>query len=63
MKGGDVKHGRIVASKSDTSKTFKSLSDEFISNAKIRGISEWTIRTYQYQINYFTEFVGGRFAV
>ena len=58
MKRGDVKHGRVTASKSDSNKTFKSLSDEFIGNAKIRGLSEWTIKTYQYQINYFTEFAG-----
>lgn len=58
MKRGDVKHGRVTANKPDSKKTFKALSAEFMSNAKIRGLSEWTIRTYQYQINYFTDFAG-----
>lgn len=58
MKREDVKHGRVIANKLDSSKTFKSLREGFISNAKIRGLSDWTIKTYQYQINYFAEFAG-----
>lgn len=28
MKRGEVKHGRVIASKPDTNKTFKSVSDQ-----------------------------------
>jgi hypothetical protein len=38
MKRGDVKTSRIGANKTDANKTFKSLCDEFITNAEIRGL-------------------------
>jgi len=50
MKRGDVKHGRVIANQSDgdKAKTFKQLCEDFIKNAEVRGLSEWTIKTYNY---------------
>ncbi|HZK60735.1 MAG TPA: tyrosine-type recombinase/integrase [Anaerovoracaceae bacterium] len=59
MKRGDIKHGRVTASKPIQNKTFKELGEEFLRNAEVRGLSEWTIKSYRYQIGYFLEFAGG----
>ncbi|HZK12544.1 MAG TPA: phage integrase SAM-like domain-containing protein, partial [Atribacterota bacterium] len=37
---------------------FKELGEEFLRNAEVRGLSEWTIKSYRYQIGYFLEFAG-----
>jgi len=60
MKRGDVKHGRVIANQSDAdkAKTFKQLCEVFIKNAEVRGLSEWTIKTYKYQIRYFVNYAG-----
>ena len=50
MKRGDIKHGRVSASKPSQNKTFKELGEEFLRNAEVRGLSEWTIKSYRYQI-------------
>ncbi len=58
MKRGDIKANRVMASKPSQNKTFKELVDEFIRYSEVRGLSEWTIKSYRYQIGYFIEFSG-----
>lgn len=47
-----------MASKPSQNKSFKELGEEFLRNAEIRGLSEWTVKSYRYQIGYFLEFAG-----
>jgi len=58
MKRGDIKTNRVMASKPSQNKTFKELGEEFLRNSEVRGLSEWTIKSYKYQIGYFLEFAG-----
>lgn len=58
MKRGDIKTNRIMSSKPSQNKSFKELGEEFLRNAEVRGLSEWTIKSYRYQIGYFLEFAG-----
>lgn len=39
-------------------KTYEEAFNEYIANAKIRGLSNDTIRTYKHHNNYFMEFIG-----
>ena len=58
MKKGDIKTNRVMASKPSQNKTFKELAEEFIRQAEIRNLSEWTIKSYKYHTQYFIEFAG-----
>ncbi|GEM_PF-1847869 len=58
MKRGDIKTNRVMASKLNQNKTFKELGEEFLRNSEVRGLSEWTIKSYRYQIGYFLKFAG-----
>src|SRR5665647_1044547 len=59
MKRGDIKAERVIGSKPSQNKTFKELAEEFIRQGEIRGLSEWTMKSYRHQIGYFLEFTGG----
>lgn len=58
MKRGDIKTNRVMASKPSQNKTFKELAEEFIRQAEIRNLSEWTIKSYKYHTQYFIDFAG-----
>lgn len=58
MKRGDIKANRVLASKPSQTMSFKELAEEFLRNAEVRGLSEWTIKSYRYQTAYFLEFAG-----
>ena len=58
MKRGDIKTNRVMASKPSQNKTFKELTEEFIRNAEVRNLSEWTIKSYKYHTQYFIDFAG-----
>ena len=58
MKRGDIKTNRVTASKPSQNKTFKELKEEFIRQAEIRNLSEWTIKSYKYHTKYFLDFAG-----
>jgi Site-specific recombinase XerD len=58
VKRGDIKAERVMASKPSQNKSFRELGEEFLRYSEIRGLSEWTIKSYRYQISYFLEFAG-----
>lgn len=58
MKFGEIKGNRVMASKPSQNKTFKELAEEFIRNSEVRGLSEWTIKSYMHHTQYFIDFAG-----
>ncbi len=58
VKRGDIKAERVMSSKPSQNKSFRELGEEFLRYSEIRGLSEWTIKSYRYQISYFLEFAG-----
>ena len=58
MKRGEIKGSRLMASKPSQNKTFKELAEEFIRFSEVRGLSEWTIKSYKHHTRYFIEFAG-----
>lgn len=58
MKRGDIKQNRVMASKPSINKTFKELGEEFLRHSEVKGLSEWTIKSYRHHTNYFLEFIG-----
>ena len=58
LKRGDVKTSRVIAAQSSSDMLFQALCDEFIRSAQIRGLSEWTIKSYRHHTRYFIEFAG-----
>lgn len=60
MKRGDIKANRVIASKPSQNKTFKELAEEFIRQAEIRNLSEWTIKSYRHHTQYFIDFTGDK---
>ncbi len=61
MRKGDIKTSRVSGIKPLENKTLEQLSDEFIRQAEIRGLSECTIKSYRYHTGYFIDFIGNNF--
>ncbi|TJX14540.1 hypothetical protein E9840_05565 [Tissierella creatinini] len=58
MKRGEIKTNRVMASKPSQNKLFRELTEEFIRQAEIKNLSEWTIKSYTYHTQYFIDFAG-----
>ena len=58
MKRGEIKQNRVMASKPSINKTFEELGEEFIRHSEVKGLSEWTIKSYKHHTKYFMEFIG-----
>lgn len=58
MRKGDIKQGRVLTKKSSESITFQQLVDEFIRQAEIKNMSEYTIKSYRHHTRYFINFIG-----
>ncbi|WP_097028068.1 tyrosine-type recombinase/integrase [Clostridium peptidivorans] len=58
MRRGEVKGTQLFKQKQEIRKTFKELFEEFLLSIKVKGRSEYTIRSYKYHCKYFMEFLG-----
>ena len=58
MRKGDIKQGRVLAKKTSESITFEQLVEEFIRQAEIKNMSEYTIKSYRHHTGYFINFIG-----
>jgi integrase/recombinase XerD len=57
VKRGEVKGRQQFNEKADNSKAYKELFEEFMLSTKLKGRSEYTMKSYQYHSKYFTEFL------
>jgi integrase/recombinase XerD len=46
---GEIKGTKLFKQKQEISKTFKELFEKFLLSIKVKGRSEYTIRSYKYQ--------------
>jgi integrase/recombinase XerD len=58
VKRGEVKGTQLFKQRQECKKTFKELFEEFILSVKVKGRSEFTIRSYHYHNKYFMGFIG-----
>ncbi|MBC2579955.1 site-specific integrase [Clostridium sp. DJ247] len=58
MKRGEVKGTQLFKQKQENKKTYKELLEEFILSLKVKGRSEYTLRSYKYHSKYFAQFLG-----
>ncbi len=58
MRKGDIKQGRVLTKKPSESITFEQLVEEFLRQAEIKNMSEYTIKSYRHHTGYFINFIG-----
>lgn len=58
MQKGDIKGGQLFKQKPEVKKTYKELFEEFMISIRIKGRSEYTLRSYKHHNKYFCEFLG-----
>lgn len=58
MRKGDIKGGQLFKQKQEIKKTYMELFEEFMLSIKIKGRSEYTLRSYKHHNKYFCEFLG-----
>lgn len=58
MRRGDIKGTQLFKERTDNKKTYRELFAEFMLSIKVKGRSEYTLRSYKYHNKYFSEFLG-----